>query len=62
MCDSVKPQHLHSLTEDEIASLDDACARRPHLTPRERQLAVALRAIERGHLLRIKSKRKAERS
>lgn len=43
MADTPKPQHIQPLADDEIADLANLVSSRRHPTPRERQLARAIR-------------------
>ncbi len=59
MCDPIRSGHLLNLTETDVETLAQLVERRPHPTPREQRLALALRQLERGHTRRLKLKAKA---
>lgn len=59
MCDPIRSGHLLNLTETDVETLARLVEARPHPTPREQRLALALRQLERGHTRRLKMKSKA---
>lgn len=62
MADTLKPQHLAGLDETDVAALANLCSRRRHPTPRERQLAGAIRGLFRDHWRARRAQLKASRT